>query len=160
MFASITWHQWHHTASRSSSTKRFSRFASANTASDHGRHFNRSACCASCFLERSAVWANAAFAKNAVHKQAVRIVFIGTRNRYASCPVSDSANGGRFRLVSHSACPEERMVSQHVLYVPIAVNGAKNLSRYFLAHFERHPTAADARKIPHPRSVRISAPLR
>src|SRR5215470_813006 len=34
----MTWHQWHHTASRSSSTNRFSRLACANTASDHGCH--------------------------------------------------------------------------------------------------------------------------
>src|SRR5918995_1413582 len=34
--SSMTWHQWHHTASRSNRTKRFSRAARSNTASDHG----------------------------------------------------------------------------------------------------------------------------
>src|SRR5208282_2370672 len=32
--SAITWHQWHHTASRSSSTNRFSRLACSNTPSD------------------------------------------------------------------------------------------------------------------------------
>src|SRR5271156_237175 len=35
----MTWHQWHQTASRSSSTKRFSRLASAKAWSDQGCQF-------------------------------------------------------------------------------------------------------------------------
>src|SRR5277367_4532702 len=34
----MTWHQWHHTASRSRRTRRFSCLACAKTALDHGCH--------------------------------------------------------------------------------------------------------------------------
>src|SRR5882757_3927578 len=40
---SITWHQWHHTASRSRITKRFSAAARANTSSPQPLHFSSSA---------------------------------------------------------------------------------------------------------------------
>src|SRR5208282_5810043 len=53
--SAITWHQWHHTASRSSSTKRFSRRACSKTDSDQPTQL-RDSLGASCAFCRSS-WA-------------------------------------------------------------------------------------------------------
>src|SRR5580704_4215085 len=43
--SSITWHQWHHTASRSSRTNLCCCLACAKAASDHGCQCNMAGCC-------------------------------------------------------------------------------------------------------------------
>src|SRR5262249_17023703 len=57
-FSSITWHQWHHTASRSSSTKRCSAFACLNTSSDQETHCSLSGVCVLTFLAVACAVAN------------------------------------------------------------------------------------------------------
>src|SRR6266853_1207762 len=46
VISSITWHQWHQTATRSSSTSFFSAFARSKTLSDHGCQSIAGACSA------------------------------------------------------------------------------------------------------------------
>src|SRR5258706_7554783 len=91
----ITWHQWHQTASRSSNTKRWSRLASAKTASDHGRQFRWLSRSATFDVEVAAPDAPAATNKtNAVRK----VLFTCPILKYGFAPrldVGTAAKGHR-----------------------------------------------------------------
>src|SRR5277367_6067192 len=65
----MTWHQWHQTASRSRSTKRFSRLASAKTLSDQGCQFRWGFGGAGC-------WASAGKAISSIRRMARNGVLI------------------------------------------------------------------------------------